>query len=122
MKYSLVKYGYRVGDSYFFDKDICMQNLRQNYLIVIYGKDENDAGHAWIMDGFKHYGTRRYTLNGTEATETYFHYNWGWNGDSNGYFLSDVFDTDNAMMFDNPAWTQANFNFENNVCFYSVSY
>ncbi len=50
---------------------------------VLYGAfdlDENDfadRGHAWVGDG---YG---YDMNGT----FYVHFNWGWNGSNNGWFL-----------------------------------
>lgn len=40
------------------------------------GRDCDNSGHAFVCDG--------YTKDG------YFHFNWGWNGSSNGYFLSNA--------------------------------
>lgn len=65
------------------------------------GKDSQNKGHAWICDGGKHYEyhTRAFLLNGQEDVRNtyYFHFNWGWNGDSTGYFLGDVYDTTKGL-------------------------
>lgn len=71
------------------------------------GDNVDDGGHAWVADGGKITGTkivRTYThehniITGEPVVEvvyrttTYFHFNWGWNGSSNGYFVAGVFDT-----------------------------
>ncbi len=40
------------------------------------------GGHAWVFDGY-------YKKNGSY----FFHCNWGWDGNGDGYYLSGVFDT-----------------------------
>ncbi len=59
------------------------------------GRSEEAGGHAWIVDGYT-----------TIGNATYFHVNWGWAGNSNGYYLltkqstagSGTFNNNNAMM------------------------
>lgn len=51
---------------------------------------------AWVIDGFIH--ERK---NGQEAV--YFHCNWGWYGDKNGYFLSNAFDVRQAAPYNDDA-------------------
>lgn len=43
-------------------------------------------GHAWVIDG-----TITASKNGT--TSVLFHCNWGWNGEKNGFYLGNAFDT-----------------------------
>jgi hypothetical protein len=43
---------------------------------VLYSGTTNDGGHAFVCDGYSNDG--------------YFHFNWGWEGYANGYFLVDV--------------------------------
>lgn len=56
-----------------------LKNNLNNGQPMYYGGDnrtdvesEDDAGHAWVVDGFE---------------GDHFHMNWGWNGDENGNFL-----------------------------------
>lgn len=46
-------------------------------------------GHAWLIDGAYKID---YGLN-SNKTKTYVHCNFGWNGQCDGYYLNDVFDT-----------------------------
>lgn len=43
---------------------------------VVYGGQSNQAGHCFVCDGYD--------------TDGYFHFNWGWGGMSDGYFLLDA--------------------------------
>lgn len=45
---------------------------------VIYDGQSYDGGHSYICDGY--------------ASDGYFHFNWGWGGISDGYFLLDALD------------------------------
>ena len=47
---------------------------------VLYSGSKQDSGHAFICDGYDGNGM--------------FHINWGWNGNSNGYFLLSVLNPD----------------------------
>lgn len=50
------------------------------------------GGHAWVYDGYaKARSEGKYYQ--------FLHCNWGWNGDKNGYYLSEVFDTPNDPVF-----------------------
>lgn len=67
------------------------------------------GGHAWVMDGYKFMSTsseqctayfdKNSTYNGkkrvsiSSRTMRYFHHNFGWHGQANGYYLDGVFDT-----------------------------
>lgn len=45
---------------------------------VQYSGQNNEGGHSFVCDGYD--------------TDGYFHINWGWNGESNGYFLLTALD------------------------------
>lgn len=82
-----------------------------------YTTDNNDyVGHAWIADGtwqIKMVITEWVTLSTENEWETpkvdkfetvtssdYFHFNWGWGGNCNGYFLSNIFDPNRGQSYD----------------------
>lgn len=74
-------------------------------------RPQYSGGHAWVCDGYIYqYG---YNI----AEKFYFHCNWGWNGDFNGYFLSKAFDTNNAYEYDEGCESIGGSNFKyNNQC------
>ena len=47
------------------------------------GTTSEEGAHAYIIDGFQYY----------QGTTPYYHINWGWNGDDNGFFLLDAMTT-----------------------------
>lgn len=63
-------------------------------------------GHAWVVDGYKNTYTERiyyydyapYDVYMTTNLDSriYYHCNWGWGGDDNGYFLFGSFNTING--------------------------
>lgn len=55
-----------------------------------YGSWGNDAGHAYVLDGYA-------TYNGTDRV---FHFNFGWGGDCNGYYYADSQNVDSSYTFD----------------------
>ena len=57
-------------------ENIVYENLK-NFGPVLYGGNSNSGGHEFVCDGYR---------NG------YFHFNWGWGGMSDGYFLLDALD------------------------------
>lgn len=66
-------------------------------------------GHAWVVDGYIDQ-----IKNSKESK--YVHCNWGWGGDSNGYFLSDVLNAEQNPVFnDNAETTRASSNFRYNL-------
>lgn len=44
------------------------------------GNTSEEGSHAYLIDGFQYY----------QGTTPYYHVNWGWNGDDNGFFLLDA--------------------------------
>ncbi|KPA11173.1 Peptidase C10, streptopain, partial [Candidatus Magnetomorum sp. HK-1] len=53
--------------------DMLMEELNHHRPVQYRGKDLNSGGHSFVCDGYQ----------GTE----YFHFNWGWGGSSDGYYL-----------------------------------
>ncbi len=44
--------------------------------LVVYGSHGPDGGHSYVMDGY----------NDSTNTHLYFHFNWGWSGNENGWY------------------------------------
>ena len=55
-------------------KDLMLKELQDDRLILYAGYDEVQAGHAFVVDGYR-------SMDGT------FHINWGWGGSADGCFL-----------------------------------
>jgi len=73
-------------------------------------------GHAWVCDGGKRdlwYNT--FTLIGGSKEEVsgtlYLHYNWGWGGQDNGYFLSTILNPAKGAEYDEETINHNNYNF-----------
>ena len=74
-------------------ENMAKEELDQHRPLFFSGRSSTAGGHAWIVDGYT-------TINNA----TYFHVNWGWAGNSNGYYLinkqstqgSGIFNADNA--------------------------
>lgn len=63
-------------------------NIDQNNPLLFYGVD-NGSAHLWVCDGY----SRRNICTWDEQTQQvfsvtylFYHMNWGWNGDTNGWF------------------------------------
>jgi hypothetical protein len=67
----------------------CSKKINHKFLgFTVYTSYE--GCHAWVIDG---YLKRRVTSGSISFDAEYIHSNWGWNGDSNGYFTSGVFNS-----------------------------
>ena len=74
------------------DKNRAIAQLTSGFPMFMTGMRGTTSGHAWVLDGIyvrKVYGERGDYL----RTENFFHINWGWRGDSDGYYTQGVFDT-----------------------------
>ena len=60
-------------------EDAIYAELAENRPVILSGR-KSTGGHAYVCDGYDGYGM--------------FHINWGWNGQSNGYFLLNVLNPD----------------------------
>lgn len=68
---------------------ILINELNNDRPILMGGMDPDEGGHIWVCDGyFKNVYTTFSTL--------FFHINWGWEGDYNGYFASNQFNPGSA--------------------------
>jgi len=70
-----------------------MRNSLDDGNPILYGGNSDDAGHAFICDGYE--------------DDNYFHFNWGWNGSEDGYFYID--DDDGSPVIDYKKWQEAIF-------------
>lgn len=68
--------------------DMAKNELNQHRPLFFSGRSAQAGGHAWIVDGYT-----------TIGNATYFHVNWGWAGNSNGFYLINRQSTQNAGIF-----------------------
>ena len=95
-------------------------------------------GHEWVADGIhkvsvhstewtRPMGQLGWTLTidyGTQTTE-YLHYNWGWDGNCNGFFVAGIFNPNSGSNYDNNKnWFYRNtsdYNFTTSIQYFTVS-
>lgn len=104
-KGALQTFGYTCGNYQSYSNNLVNSSIFNGKLVYMRGGISSDDGHAWVVDGY-----RKITITVQEyikpdsspvwieqsctvTSDTYNHINWGWDGDSNGYFLSNVFNT-----------------------------
>lgn len=56
--------------------ELIVREINQARPVVLSGFDANGSGHAFVLDGYD-------VKNGS----VYYHINWGWNGNADGYYL-----------------------------------
>ena len=80
--------------------------MREEGVVGLMFGQSSTGGHFWVVDGYAYVHltlihkvlnreTNKYeeTSREVERDDKYIHHNWGWGGNSNGYFLEGVFDT-----------------------------
>ena len=88
-----------------YDYNTCMEEFNNSRPVYIKGRPHDRVvGHAWIIDGgivrsvhlgmFLPGGGLGFSRTNIQRLV---HCNWGMNGDKDGYFLSDVFDTEQGV-------------------------
>ena len=76
-----------------------------------------EKGHAWVIDGciVLHYKQENYRINTSTGEytstfsyydENYFHNNWGYSGEGNGYFAAGCFNMQDAYLYDNTPFSE----------------
>lgn len=96
--------------------------LKNNYVLLVQGTRSADrVAHLWIMDGYER-KVLSFSNNGNINAITYCHYNWGWDGKSNGYFLADVFDASQGEKYDNENWGVSSKYYDINIMVSAVKY
>lgn len=95
-----------------FDQDVINDEILADRVVYIRGSNSKGEGHAWVIDGtmdaintcndyVRPQGQLNWTLLSSVTSHTYYnHFNWGYDGYSNGYFLSKVFDLSNYGLLD----------------------
>lgn len=96
------------------------QNIQYNKPVLFSGGDVVSwKRHIWIVDGYKKMTVRYTTLHPDRppfSRITYYnHINWGWNGRNNGYFLDNIFDTQNYQNLDSSPYSTVNINFTHEI-------
>ena len=87
--------GAKTNIGYSLTKIKDMLKLRKPVLIG--ALPSNIKGHAWVIDGIYEQRNTSYPAN----KQTLLHCNWGWGGNADGYYESELFDlTQGAVMFD----------------------
>lgn len=120
-------YGYITDDLTTANINSIVSSINNRRPVYMRGKVEEEGGHAWVADGYKDYQLYRDTYNlaqigfgyeysHSELIEEYhaLHINWGWNGIYNGYFNFNIYDPNNAVIYDGSYGSGAP-NFTNNI-------
>lgn len=72
-----------------FDINEVTKYLNDNHIVYLVGHDINGkGGHAWVSDGC-YFCVDAFDQN--KILDTYIHCDWGWGGNSNGYYSGSVF-------------------------------
>lgn len=123
----LTRLGYSHSGIISYNINTATNSLRYGKIIYISGGVTTGGRHAWVFDGHKRietrtskykreYGQLEWTLVSTSATESlYNHFNWGYDGDNNGYFSSGVFDQNNPSDLDDGVNDDYSYNCSVNV-------
>lgn len=111
VKATFTDLGYTCGNWSSFVGFFARTQLNNTHLFYIRGKCA-EGGHAWVLDGYKtvtktiremaRTATSGWFFTGHVSVENdhFMHYNWGWYGDSNGYFAEGVYNTTQAQFYD----------------------
>lgn len=119
--------GYSVSNSLIdYDSQSFESLLTAGNLLYVRGEREDKdsgkrIGHAWLADGAYKLSVHStmwvrpinslewqlHTDFGTTSTE-YIHYNWGFDGNCNGFFKLGIFGLNNEIDYDNPDWPYSN--------------
>lgn len=118
------------GTTYNSNISAARAGIRNQKLTILCGLSDSD-GHAWVMDGYRartiHSYEYRREVNTTQwelyreyTSSTYYnHYNWGWNGACNGYFLDFELRNNYPYQLDNGSGLVVDdYNFEDQIGMY----
>ena len=128
---ALSNLGYAYGTYQNYSRDVVENSLRQSQLVCMRGGDVTTGdGHAWVVDGFRIITETVTTyikpdsqlfweiLRQVTSSNTYFHINWGWDGDCNGYFYTGSFDTQRPARLDSGMSNRHDYDFERELKIY----
>lgn len=98
--------GYQnVSLNYGYDDNTVLASLDNGCPVFMAAVAAAVSGHAWVIDGYimRDYVSR---YGDVKKSQTLVHCNWGWHGDSNGYFTSGIFHVDDVVISDDISTTQ----------------
>ena len=80
-------FGFDQAANWFYDVNndfpwVARNDLDRSRPVLLTGLASDGAGHTWVADGYGYF-----TPPGASEDANYFHFNWGWGGDNNGWFL-----------------------------------
>jgi hypothetical protein len=130
------KLGYTVSKTQTYAENCEKAELESGGLLLMSGVPDSTSsiGHAWVVDGYKHirhayseytrdYGTVVWTLERTVLTDSYYtHVNWGWDGLSNGYFYTGIFDTSTPYTLDDSTLSSTGHKYAYNLHYIVISH
>ncbi len=84
-----------------FNEYVAKDELSVGRPVIFAGYNSTSAGHAWVADGFKTYGTCTTNSSGNYDYKeyTYFNMNWGWGSSYVGYYYSSSWSPYSGMQF-----------------------
>lgn len=137
---AFISYGFTVSNYIDYNINTMIGELNSSRPAYICGYDNNGAGgHAWLVDGYIEITNLKKTATDyvddsnvnspvlvgqkvtstTQTTSMYFHCNWGWDGNNNGYFID--FNTADPYTYDSNT-NPSSYNFQNNEMLYNIAH
>lgn len=139
VRISFANLGYTVSPNLISYNNESLENtLKDGKLLYMRGShisETDTVGHAWVVDGVCKYTIRATTwekalneltwkyVSEYSYSSEYLHYNWGWDGNCNGYFLLSIFSPGRGKYYDNEEQysNSSIYNFENEVYYFTVT-
>lgn len=80
-------FGFDQSANWFYDSNndfhwVAKNDLDRGRPLLLSGVSVFGGAHTWVADGYGYFDAT-----GGEGDTEYFHFNWGWGGDNNGWFL-----------------------------------
>lgn len=124
-------FGYSYGSYQAYNTSTAINSLSQKQVVLMRGGDvDGKGGHAWVLDGYQYVRIDKTSYTRPEGEElwiegethtsyaAYNHLNWGWDGVCNGYYLTNVFDTQMYSKLDFGVSSGADYNFSESLKMY----
>lgn len=109
----LLHYGYYLDPLTTAVVDDIVASIDAYRPVILTGQTAGGDGHAWIADGYKDYVLYQdtyaqaypapgyYLVNSVQIDERHaLHFNWGWDGECNGYFNFGIYNSGNPDSYD----------------------
>ena len=72
------------------NRTLNLKREKSERFLLFYSFSDVVNGHAWVIDGYRHQEGLD-ALGNVKSTRTLLHCNWGWDGQCNGYYSSNIF-------------------------------